>query len=274
MSTAARRDIDAVLFDLDGTVYLGDEPIPGAADTIAALGASGVPVRFLSNNPTRSPDQYVDKLRRFGIDISPDEVVNTVVSTVGWLRANHPDAVVFPIAERPLIDALTAAGFEVSGDPARIDIVIASYDRTFDYTKLQVAFDALWFHKRAILVQTNPDRYCPFPGGRGEPDCAAITAAIEACTGIRCSASFGKPSPIMVAQALSGLDVRPDRVLMVGDRLHTDIAMAKAAGMASVLVLTGDSTADEAAALPPTDRPDAVLDSIADLREYLATRRS
>ena len=86
---------------------------------------------------------------------------------------------------------LDAAGIRRSENPAEIDIVIASYDRTFAYRKLQIAFDAIWYERRAFLVSTNPDRYCPFPGGRGEPDCASITAAIEACTRTTCAALYG-----------------------------------------------------------------------------------
>ena len=153
-------------------------------------------------------------------------------------------------------------GFELSDDPEKIDIVIASYDRTFDYRKLQIAFDALWFHKRAILVQTNPDKYCPFPGGRGEPDCASIVAAIEASTGVKCQANFGKPDPIMLTEALRGFGVTPDRAVMVGDRLGTDIKMAVDGGMTSALVLTGDSTLAEAHALADEEKPTYILDRI------------
>lgn len=256
---------DAYVFDLDGTVYLGGHLLPGVAETISALRERDIPVRFLSNNPTRDPEQYAAKLAGLGLPTPVTEITNTVVTTVNWLRTHHPDAVVFPIAERPLVAALHRAGFRISDVADEIDVVIASYDRTFVYRKLQIAFDALWFHKRAILVQTNPDRYCPFPGGRGEPDCAAITAAIEACTGVACSASFGKPSPIMIDTALAGLDVPRSRALMVGDRLATDVAMGHAAGMLSALVLTGDSTLDDAAAAPAEVRPDYVLTGLADL---------
>lgn len=256
---------DAYVFDLDGTLYLGEQLLPGVAATIGALRERGVPLRFVSNNPTRDPEEYAVKLGRLGLPTPVEEIVNTVVTTVAWLRAHHPDAVVFPIAEQPLVRALTAAGFTLSDDPATIDVVIASYDRGFDYRKLQVAFDALWYHRRAILVQTNPDRYCPFPGGRGEPDCAAITAAIEACTQVRCQASFGKPDPIMVEQALAGLPVPPGRAVMVGDRLATDIAMGRAAGMATALVLTGDSSREEAEALPSDEQPTYLLAGLADL---------
>jgi len=232
---------DVYFFDLDGTIYLGDELLPGAERTIRTLRAQGKAVRFLSNNPTRTPQQYADKLTRLGIPTGVAEVTTTLVTTVWWLKTHHPDAVVFPLGEQPLTDALTAAGFQISDDPARIDVVIASYDRTFTYAKLQTAFDALWFHRRAILIQTNPDRFCPFPGGRGEPDAAAITAAIEACTQVRCEASMGKPSPIMLRAGLAGLDVPLDRCLMVGDRLATDIRMALDAGMPAAVVFTGET---------------------------------
>jgi len=174
----------------------------------------------------------------------------------------HPDAVVFPISEQPLKKALAEAGIAMSEDPESIDIVIASYDRTFEYRKLQIAFDAIWFHKRAFLITTNPDRYCPFPGGRGEPDAASIVAAIEACTGATCQANMGKPEATMLSAAIDGLDVDPADCMMVGDRLMTDIGMAIKTGMASCLLLTGDSTLEEAEALDPADQPTYVLDRI------------
>ena len=181
---------------------------------------------------------------------------------VNFLLANHRDAVVFPIAEQPLIDALEAAGIAISDDPAQIDIVIASYDRGFDYRKLQIAFDAIWFQQRAFLIETNPDRFCPFPGGRGEPDCAAITAAIEACTNTKCRVSLGKPSPVMVEAALGGTGIELSRCVMVGDRLMTDIKMAVDAGMASALVLTGESTVEDVLAQPESERPTYILDRV------------
>lgn len=256
------RLFDAYVFDLDGTIYLGDHLLPGVAATIELLRKRRIPVRFLSNNPTKDPHQYQAKLEALGLPTPLDDIANTIVTTVRWITSHHRDKVVFPIAEKPLISALQKAGIRMSDDPAEIDIVLASYDRTFDYRKLQIAFDALWFHKRAILVQTNPDRYCPFPGGRGEPDCAAIVAAIEACTGVTCSANFGKPDPLMVAEALEGYDVEPARTMMVGDRLATDIAMGRAAGMNTALVLTGDSTREEATALTAKQRPHYILSSL------------
>lgn len=259
------RLYSAYVFDMDGTIYLGDQLLPGVAETIAFLRKRGAVIRYLSNNPTKDPEQYASKLSSLGLETPLEDIVNTVVSTVKWLRENAPNAVLFPIAEEPLIRALREAGFRLSEDPAQIDIVIASYDRGFDYRKLQIAFDALAYHKRAILVQTNPDRYCPFPGGHGEPDCAAIVAAIEACTGVKCSVNFGKPDPIMAREALHGLPIAPADAIMIGDRLATDVAMGIHAGMSTALVLTGDSTLADMVALPEGERPSYVLQTLDEL---------
>ena len=250
----------AYVFDMDGTIYLGDHLLPGAKRMIEELRQRGIPVRFLSNNPTKDPQQYVEKLERLGLPTDISDISNTVVTTTNWLKENHPDAKVFAIAEEPLKNSLRQAGIQLSEDPEEIDIVVSSYDRGFDYRKLQIAFDAIWFHKRAFLVQTNPDRFCPFPGGRGEPDCAAMTAAIEACTGTTCQVNFGKPSPVMLTAALAGLDVDVAHCVMVGDRLATDIQMALDTGMGSACVLTGEATADDIRALDAAHRPTWVLD--------------
>ena len=254
---------DAYVFDMDGTIYLGDHLLPGVARLINELRRREIPVRFLSNNPTKDPEQYAEKLAKLGLPTELDDIANTVVPTTAWLKAHHPDAVVFPISEEPLKRALAKAGIRMSEDPAEIDIVIASYDRGFDYRKLQIAFDAIWFHKRAFLIQTNPDRFCPFPGGRGEPDCASITAAIEACTGTSSWRSLGKPDPIMLQTVMATLpNAEVERSVMVGDRLQTDIKMALDTDMVSAVVLTGEATADDVAALPPHLAPKLVLDRI------------
>lgn len=256
------RLYDAYVFDMDGTIYLGDHFLPGAKRLIEELRRRDIPVRFLSNNPTKDPDQYVAKLHKLGLPTPIDEIANTVVTMTRWLKENKPGAVVFPIAEEPLVRAFEEAGIPMSDDPEKIDIVVASYDRTFDYRKLQIAFDAIWFRKRAILVATNPDRFCPFPGGRGEPDCASIIAAIEACTQTKCQMVVGKPNPVMLQAALGDTDVDPRQSVMVGDRIMTDIQMAVNTGMFSAMPLTGESTLEEALALDESQRPTHVLDRV------------
>jgi len=256
---------DGYLFDLDGTIYLGDELLPGAFELVTALRELGRATLFLSNNPTKDPQMYADKLGRLGLPTPVSHIVNTVVTMTEWLCQNASGARVFVIGEQPLIRAIEAAGIETTERPDEIDIVIASYDRTFEYRKLQIAFDALWQHRRARLITTNPDAYCPVAGGRGEPDSAAIVAAIEACTGVRCEVNVGKPDPVMLQTALRILGLPARDCLMVGDRLYTDIAMAVDAGVDSALVLTGDSTRAMAESLPPARHPTFVLDRIDEL---------
>jgi HAD superfamily hydrolase (TIGR01450 family) len=250
------------VFDLDGTIYLGDELLPGAGRLLARLRELDRRVVFVSNNPTRDPEMYAAKLRRLGVEASASEVLNTVVTMTRWLRRNHPDATVFPIAEAPLCRALAEAGIRTSDRAEEIDLVVASYDRGFDYGKLQVAFDAIWYHRRARLVTTNLDRWCPFPGGRGEPDAGAIVAAIEACTGVTCEVNAGKPGPLILEAAMELLGLPAGDCVLVGDRLATDIAMARRAGMPSAVVLTGDTTPAALAAADPEERPTWVLDRI------------
>lgn len=259
LASSPVRSYDGYLFDLDGTIYLGDQLLPGAYELVTTLRRSGRETLFLSNNPTRDPQMYADKLTRLGLPTPASRIVNPVVTIVAWLRREAPDASVFVIGEEPLIAAIRAAGIRTTEDPREVDIVIASYDRSFDYRKLQIAFDALWQYRRAKLVATNPDAYCPMPGGRGEPDAAAVIAAIEASTGTKCEVNVGKPAGVMLSTALDVLGLPGASCLMVGDRLHTDIAMAADAGIDSALVLTGESTGEMASRLPPERRPTYVL---------------
>jgi len=248
------------VFDLDGTIYLGSELLPGAGRVLRALRELRRKVVFVSNNPTRDPEEYAVKLSDLGVAAPPSQVINTVVTTTDWLAVNAPEATVFPVSEEPLKRALRRRGIRLSEDPAEIDIVIASYDRHFDYRKLQIAFDAI--RAGARLMATNPDRFCPFPGGRGEPDAAAITAAIEACTGASCELHFGKPGPVMLQAVAAALELAPADCLLTGDRLTTDIQAAREASMASALVLTGETAPPALAEIAAEDRPDYVLDRI------------
>lgn len=256
-----RRLFAGYVIDLDGTVYLGDAPLPGAVQTLARIRAAGARVVFLTNNPLRSAASYAERLRGIGIAASEREVVTPLSVLTGYLAGRHPGAAVLTVAE-PLVDqTLAAAGIAVTGDPARAGVVVVSFDRTFDYAKLLAAFRAVREHG-AVIVATNPDPFCPTPDG-GLPDCAAMLAAVEACTGARAEAVLGKPGPQMAAEVRARLGVPPRDAAMVGDRLLTDVAMSRALGMTAVLVLSGATGAADAARSPV--RPDHVIGGIGDL---------
>ena len=253
------------LLDMDGTVYLSDRALPGAVETIAALRERGLGVAFISNKPLQPGSAYAAKLTRFGIPTQSDEVI-----TSGYVLSRHlakvaPGARVFVLGEPPLLDEMRQAGLQLAENPAQIDYVVAAFDRTFDYHKWNIAFQAIKFHG-AHFVATNPDRTCPVEGGE-LPDCAGIIAALEATTGKPVELIAGKPSPMMIqaASALLGLPV--EQCLVVGDRLETDILMGREAGARTAVVLTGVTRREDLATSPV--QPDYVLEDIGGLLNLL-----
>jgi arabinose operon protein AraL len=248
------------LFDLDGTVYLGEALIAGAERTLAALRADGRRVAFLSNKPLYTRADYAEKLTRLGVPTRTDEVVNSSIVLARHLQTLDPGAPVFVIGEPPLIGELRAHGFEVRNDPDVRWVVIA-FDRTFDYAKLNTALQAVR-RRDARLIATNPDRTCPTDEGE-IPDCAGMMAAVEAVTGKTVEVVVGKPSPIILKVALATLGVAAGDCVIVGDRIETDIVMGKRLGLTTVLVLSGITRPDDPRIAEL--RPDLVVDSIAAL---------
>jgi NagD protein len=234
---------DAYIFDLDGTVFLGDALLPNAQRAITTIRNAGKRTVFLSNNPTHTRYTYSNKLTRLGLPTPPEDIINSSMVLVDFLQRTLPNARLFVCGEQPLIDDLRDGGISFTDNPNEIEAVIASFDRTFAYSKLQIAFDAI--RAGARLFATNADRYCPVPGG-GQPDAASIIAAIEACTNTTCEAMVGKPSIYMTNAILNLLQLPPERCIMTGDRLETDVQMGLNAGMASALTLTGATTLPEA----------------------------
>jgi len=247
------------LFDLDGTIYLGDALIPGAERVIAALRGDGRRVAFLSNKPLQTREDYARKLTALGVPAAADDVINSSLVLARHLAVLDPGAPVFVIGEPPLIAELRAGGFEVRRDH-RVRWVVIAFDRTFDYAKLHVALQAV--RGGARLIATNPDRTCPTEDGE-IPDCAGMIAAVEAVTGQTVEIVVGKPSPIILEVALARLGVTAADCVIVGDRLETDIVMGKRHGLATVLVLSGITRAGDPRIAEIG--PDAVLPSVREL---------
>jgi NagD protein len=248
------------IFDLDGTVYLGEALLPTASETLSALRWRSLRTIFISNNPTHAREDYAVKLTRLGVPTAIEDILTSSLVMVDFLKRRMPGARLFVVGEEPLCEELRRGGFELTDQSQNVDAVIASFDRTFVYRKLQIAFDAI--RAGASFFATNPDRYCPVPSG-GEPDCAAIIAAIEACTNTRVEAVVGKPSKYMIDAALNLMDLPSGDCLMIGDRLETDILMGQVAGMTTALALTGATS--ESALADSTIRPTYVLRQLSDL---------
>lgn len=258
------RRFGGYVFDLDGTLYLGDDLLPGAAETVASIRDAGARVAFLTNKPLETPAAYAAKLTDLGIPADASEVVSSTDALLRYLERHARGARILPITEALLVGMLRDQGFvtldPATDDPTSAEVVVVSWDRTFDYAKLLAAFRAV--RAGARIVATNPDPFCPTPDG-DLPDCAAMLAAIEASTGARAEAIVGKPSPHMAEALLDRLALPPDDTILVGDRLMTDVLMAREAGMASALVLTGAT--DRAALDGAAVLPDYVLGGVAEV---------
>jgi arabinose operon protein AraL len=270
--TLSLNNIEGVIFDLDGTVYLGENAIPGAVETIQTLRQDGIKLLFVSNKPLAPRDHYAAKLSRMGIPTKPDDVITSGYVLGYYLAKHHPDLKLYVVGEKNLKDELHEHGLTILDEfldqdekqvivPRGIDAVVVAFDRTLDYRKINIAYQAL--AQGAKFYATNADIACPMPGG-AIPDAGGTIAALEHMTGRSLDLLAGKPSRLMIEVSLDMIGLPPDRCLMVGDRLETDIRMGKEAGMYAALVLTGVST--RAQAEIATLKPDIVLTSIAALR--------
>ncbi len=255
------------IFDLDGTVYVSDKLIPDADRVIRLIRERGRKVVFLSNKPIQTREDYASKLTRLGIPTQPDEVINSTFVMANYLKKIAPLAKLFVVGETPFIEELRRAGFQIADEPKEIEYVVVAFDRTFDYRKLNIAFQAI--KRGAHFVATNPDRTCPVEGGE-IPDCAGMIAAIEAVTQKKVEVVVGKPSPLMTQAAMEIMQLRPEECILIGDRLETDIKMGKDSGIATGIVLTGvtdEKTLEEYK--HSSLQPDFVFQSIADVENLL-----
>ncbi len=253
-----------LLLDLDGTLFIGTDWIPGARQALARLQRRGHRAVYVSNT-LDWPEDIAARLNDAGLPTPTDDIVHVPRVLIDYLQQHHPGAAVYVIGERSLIDQMRPH-VRLSADPEEIDVVVASADLAFDFSKLTVAFLAL--RRGARLIATNTDATWPGPSGL-VPDTGAILGAIEGCTGRRQEVVVGKPSRWMAQAALRRLGLPPEKVWVVGDSLATDVRMGKENGMTAALVLTGvTSRADLSGANP---QPDHVLESFADLPDLLAS---
>lgn len=254
------------IFDLDGTIYLGDRLIEGAAETIRHLQSHNKKVLFLTNKTIESRTNYVKKLNAFGIEVGMENLLSPSVVTIQYLKQHYPAARVYVIGEKALKEEFSEAGIVFSQSPADTDMVVVSWDRDFHYDHLAFAFQSL--QNGAHIIATHPDRTCPLSEGE-VPDCGGMIGAIEGVTNRKIDLIMGKPSKLMAITALDLLQLDPNDCLLTGDRLETDIWMGHRAGMGTALVLSGvTSRADIASSAV---KPDYVLNSVANLIRYIST---
>jgi glycerol 3-phosphatase-2 len=258
---ALADQFDGFLIDLDGVVWIGREPVPGSPEALSALLESGKEVAFVTNNPSRPPARYAERLREMGVEVAEDRIVTAGMVTARLAgETAGPGGSAFVIGAAALKEMVAGTGAAVlDGEQGRAaDVVVVSGHRGFDYGELLTAKLAL--DAGAGLVATSHDPTMPMPGGAW-PGTGAVLAAVETASG-RGAEIGGKPERHLFEMALEAIG-RPARVAMVGDRIASDIEGGRAAGLATVLVLSGSSSREDAEAAQPP--PDHVRDSLADL---------
>lgn len=257
-----------VVLDMDGTIFVGDTLLEETRPFLEGLAQLGIDYSFITNNNSRSREEHVEHLAAMGLEESAERIFTSTGATVEYLR-RHVSGV-----RRLLV--LGTAGlrrelgrvFEIVED--RPDAVIVGFDTTLRYESLSRT--AYWISQGRPYIATHPDRVCPTDRPIVLPDCGAICALLEAATGRKPDAIPGKPHPAMLRALMQGHGLSCAEVIMVGDRLYTDMRMALEAGVTAVLTLTGETTASMAASASPP--PDVVIEDLGELGRLLEQARS
>jgi NagD protein len=245
------------LIDMDGVIYRGSAVIPGAAEFIQYLQSEDIPYLFLTNNSSYTPRDVVTKLKKLGIETSPEHVYTSALATAEFVHKQRPNGTAYVIGEAGLHAALSDVNYSTSADDP--DYVIVGEGRVLNFEMVERAHRLL--AGGASLISTNSDTWCPTDSGP-RPGCGAIVAMLESATGKK-AYHVGKPNPFMMRAARKRIGLATDEVTMIGDTMETDIRGATDLGFRSILVLTGSSTREMLADYPFA--PTQVVESIAEL---------
>lgn len=259
-SLSRLRGIGAFALDMDGTTYLGGRLLPGAREFVDLMLARDLPFTFLTNNSSKSRAEYGRKVAALGLPCGAERVMTSGEATIRYLVRERPGARVYLAATPSFAAEVREAGIVLASGRDDADLAVLGYDTTLTFERLVVLCDLVRDGKP--LVATHPDVNCPVEGGYW-PDVGAFLALIERSTGRGADLIVGKPGPLMVTALTEKVGLSADRIAYVGDRLYTDVAMARRSGMLAVLVLSGETTLAD---LDGCDEaPDLVVDGLDEL---------
>ena len=252
------------LLDMDGTIYLGETPIGDMKNTLAAIRASGRKIVYCTNNSSKTANEYVRKLERIGLFGDGDTVYTSGMATAEYLREKYPDASVYLVGTDAVRAEFSAGGVRLCDEDA--DIAVLAYDTQLTYAKL-VRINRMIVEGK-LYIATHPDDVCPAEGVY-PPDGGSFIRLLACSSGKMPDVICGKPYTIMGERLAARLHVSPDAITMVGDRPHTDIRFGNNNGFGTLLVLSGETDAAKAAAVPASDRPEAIARSLNDIVCFL-----
>lgn len=269
MNSEILRKIRCWLLDMDGTITLGEEVLPGAAAFFKNIRHSEY--IFVTNNSSHSADHYLRRLNRLGIPAERRQLLTSTDALAAFLHQTGSPGrqpVVYPVGTPDFEADLSAAGIKLVHQRRQpIDYVVLGFDTTLVYEKLDIACD--YIRSGVPYLAANPDRVCPLADGKVLPDCGALIAFMEICTDRSPGRIIGKPDPAMAEMIIAERHYRPEEIAMVGDRLYTDIEFARRAGITSIAVLSGETTLEEIAS--SEIKPDFIFKDIGELAGCLDT---
>lgn len=276
--------IKHLALDMDGTIYMGSTLFPYTLKFLSDMKAAGIGYSFLTNNPSRSVADYLNKLEGLGIQADEDNMYTTSLAAIDYIKTHYPSAKrLFMLGTPSMVSQFEKAGFEAcADDPDDVpDVLVVAFDMTLEYSRLCRA--AWWASQGVPYVATNPDKVCPTDQRTVLVDCGSLCRCIEHATGRRPDITLGKPDPNMLKGILDRHGLQPEEIAMVGDRIYTDTAMAHNAGAFGVLVLSGETMLETAEAVAEDARtnpapeffpPDLICRDIKELGELLLMARN
>ena len=259
------RQVKLYLFDMDGTLYLGDRLYDFTVELLKTIRQTGGQYLFMTNNSSKSVEDYVKKLASLGIEATREDFMTSSQATAFYLKQNHPGKTLYVCGTRSLIAELESEGFTVTTDLDKVECVVMGFDTELTFQKLHDVSYLLLTRKDLPYIATNPDLVCPTEFG-SVPDCGSVCIGIKNATG-REPIVIGKPSPLMPQQAMEKLGFTCDQTAVVGDRIYTDVKSGLNAGCTGILVLSGESTLQTLA--ESEDKPHLVLEDASAILQAL-----
>ena len=257
--------IKLYLFDLDGTLYLGDRLYDFTKELLGEIKRIGGKYLFMTNNSSKSVEDYILKLKKLGIEACRDDFITSSQATSYYLKQHHRGQALYVCGTKSLIAELQIEGFETTTDFEKAQCVVMGFDTELTFQKLWDVSKILLTKKDIPYIATNPDLVCPTEFG-SVPDCGSICIGIQNATG-REPVVIGKPSPLMPELAMEKWGCSKEETAVIGDRIYTDIKSGLNAGVTAILVLSGESTSETLAQSP--DKPHLVLNNAGELLPYL-----
>ncbi|HIQ68253.1 MAG TPA: HAD-IIA family hydrolase [Candidatus Faecousia excrementigallinarum] len=259
--TELLKSIQLYLFDMDGTLYLGERLFEFTRELLDTLKATGRRYLFMTNNSSKSVEDYIKKLEKLGIPALKEDFLTSSQATAWYLQKHHPGKTLYVCGTRSLQRELRQAGFTVTEDVEKTQCIVMGFDTELTFRKLQDVCYLLSTRGDIPYIATNPDYVCPTEFG-SVPDCGSVCDMVFNATGKR-PVVIGKPSPLMPELAMEKTGFSKEETAVVGDRIYTDIKSGLNAGIAGILVMSGETTREILDESP--DKPDLVLEDASEI---------